>query len=230
MGKKKEIILYFFLVSIFDFLEKFAFVLYNIIEPKIEFNVYAFSCIVPFEIVFQFVCSYFILKMHFYKLQYFSVFLNLGIFIIIIIIDIINIVKNNSFDEKIFYSYALNIISYSIEYSLGKIIILYGFISIYFLILIKGCIVLILSTIFSVILFLVKKDVSPKIILILKNRAYILLIIFKIFSSFFLSLFSWLIVDIFSPNYLPFGFLSSEFCYFIVDLIQGLKIPWDLYL
>ena len=230
MVKKKEIILYFFLVSIFDFLEKFAFVLYNIIYPKIEFDVYTFSCIVPFEIVFQFVCSYFILKTHFYKLQYFSLFLNLGIFIIILIIDIVNIVKNNSFDAKIFYFYTLNIISYSIEYSLGKIIILYGFISIYFLIIIRGCIVLILSILFSLIFFFVKKDVASKIILILKNRAYILSIILKIFSSFFKSLFSWLIIDRFSPNYLPFAFLSSEFCFFIVDLIQGLKIPWDSYL
>ena len=62
------------------------------------------------------------------------------------------------------------------------------------------------------------------------NTKYVLLIIGKIFTSFFVNLFSWLIIDIFSPNYLPFTFLSTEFGYFIIDLIDGIEIKWGLYL
>jgi hypothetical protein len=87
--KKKTILLYCIIVGILDFFEKFALILYFIIFTDNEFDVYTFSCVVPFEIICQFICSFIILKIHFYKLQYFSLFLNLGIFIIILIIDII---------------------------------------------------------------------------------------------------------------------------------------------
>ena len=234
ISKKKKIILTFSFVIILDFLEKFALILYNIIYPDKRFDSYSFSCIIPFEIFFQFICSYFILKIHFYKLQYFSLFLNLGIFIIILIIDLINILKFNSFDGKTYYFYAFNIISYSIEHSLGKKILLYGFISIYLLIIIKGSIVLILVILFSLITFFVKKDIFSNIKFFLTNTKYILLIIAKIFSNFFVSLFTWLIIDRFSPNYLPLVLLFSEFCYFLVDIIydsNNFKIfGWDLYI
>ena len=103
---------------------------YNLVYPHQEIFFYSFSCIVPFEIILQFICSYFILKIHFYKLQYLSLFLNLGIFIIILVIDLLNILIKNSFDRKIYYFIAMNIIFYSIEYSIGKKILLDGFISI----------------------------------------------------------------------------------------------------
>ena len=85
--KKKHIILYLILIFL-DFLNRFAFILYSIIFPYKEINIYTFSCTVPFEIILQFICSYFILKIHFNKLQNFSLFLNLAIFIIILVIDI----------------------------------------------------------------------------------------------------------------------------------------------
>ena len=80
--------MYCIVVGILDFLEKFSLILYYILFVDEESDIYAFSCIVPFEIICQFICSYIILKIQFYKLQYFSLFLNLGIFIIILIIDI----------------------------------------------------------------------------------------------------------------------------------------------
>ena len=82
--KKKTIIIYFIIISIFDFLSKFGKLLYSLVYPNKINSLNRLSCIVPFEIVLQFICSYLILKIHFYKLQYFSLFLNLGIFIIIL--------------------------------------------------------------------------------------------------------------------------------------------------
>ena len=87
--KKKIAILNLILISFLDFLQKFAFILYSIIYPDNEIIIYTFSCTVPFEIILQFICSYFILKIHFNKLQNFSLFLNLAIFIIILYFMII---------------------------------------------------------------------------------------------------------------------------------------------
>ena len=231
--KKKIIILYLIFIAILDFLNKFAFILYSIIYVNKQIDIYTFSCTVPFEIFFQFICSYFILKNHFYKLQYFSLFLNLGIFIIILIIDIINIVKLHSFDGKTYYFYAINIISYSIEYSLVKKILLYGFISIYSFMIIKGLFLLILVLLFSLIMFLTKKDILSRIGFFLTNKKFIWLIIAKIFPNFFVSLSTWLIIDRFSPNYFPFALIFNEICFFIMDIKDGeydYKIMgWDLY-
>ena len=232
--KKKEILLRLIIISVFDFLHKFVLILFNIIFPENVNNVIAFSCTIQLEIVFQFICSYFILKIHFYKLQYLSLYLNLGIFIILLIFDIIIVSQSEIFDGKVYYFMVSGIIFYCIEYSLVKKILLYGFISIYYLMLIKGLFVLFFVIVFSVIIFLVKKDISPIFVFFLTTKKYILLMIAKIFSNFFLSMFLWLIIDRFSPNYLPFSLIFNEIIYFIVDVVYNKKtyktINWDLYL
>ena len=187
--KKKTILLYCIVVGILDFLEKFALILYYILCTDEEFDLYSFSCIVPFEIICQFICSYILLKIKFHKLQYFSLFLNLGIFIIILIFDLVvsnnNKNENDNFDAKILLFYTFNIIFYSIEFSLGKKIFLHGYISIYLLIIIKGSIVFILSLIFSLIVFFINKGVFSQIGYFFTVTKYIWLMIAKIFCGFF---------------------------------------------
>ena len=217
-NKKKSVKLYCIIISILDFLHKFPLVLYSIIFTDQEINTYPFSCYASFEIILQLICSHFILKTHFNKLQYFSLFLNLGLFIIILTIDLVNILKFNSFDGKSYYFYAFNILFYSIEYSYVKKILLCGFLSIYLFMLIKGCIVLILVLVFSLILFLTKKDIIPRFGFFLTHRKFILLIIAKIFSNFFLNLFLWIIIDRYSPNYYPFVlFFAQFFFYYLIN-------------
>ena len=235
--KKKTILLYCIIVGILDFFEKFALILYFIIFTDKEFDVNSFSCVVPFEIICQFICSFIILKIHFYKLQYFSLFLNLGIFIIILIIDIFNFKRAEySWDGKVYIFYLFNIISYSFEFSLGKKIVLYGFISIYLLIFIRGSVELILSLLFSLILYLSKKDVFIKMGFFFSYKDYIGLMIAKIFSGFFSTLFVWLILDRFSPNYFPLSLILYEFISFIINIIynsnyiNAIKKNWDLYI
>ena len=230
--KKKKIILYCIVLGICGFLKNFIIILYGLINEGKKIDSYTFSCIVPLEIILQFICSYFILEIHFYKLQYFSLFLNLGIFIIILIIDIINIVLKESFDGKSLYLNFFHIIFYAIEYSIVKKIILYGFISIYLLIIIKGCINLIFVILSSLIMLLVDKKIFSNFELYLSDKNYILLIIAHIFSFFFENLFIWLIIDRFSPNYLPFALIFEEVCYFILDKIDNHDyniMGWDLY-
>ena len=151
----------------------------------------------------------------------------------ILIIDIVIIGKRSIGNWEIYFFYLFNIIFYSIEYSLGKKILLYGYISIYLLIIIKGSIVLILSLIFSLIILFINKKVFSRIGIFFTVKKYIWLMIAKIFSSFFTSLFIWLIIDTFSPNYFPLSLLSYEVCVFIIDIIyhsNPYKInDWDLY-
>ena len=235
--KKKTTLIYLILVGILDFFEKFALILYHILCSTDQYDIPTFSCIVPFEIICQFICSYILLKIKFHKLQYFSLFLNLGIFIIILIFDLVvsnnNKNENDNFDAKILLFYTFNIIFYSIEFSLGKKIFLHGYISIYLLIIIKGSIVFILSLIFSLIVFFINKEVFSQIGYFFTVTKYIWLMIAKIFCGFFLSLFTWLIIDIFSPNYFPLSLLIYEISYFIVDIIYNRKrfskVEWDLY-
>ena len=52
--KKKTIILFLILISILDFSHKFLPVLYSILFPDKEINIYTFSCFIPLEIVLQF--------------------------------------------------------------------------------------------------------------------------------------------------------------------------------
>ena len=230
---KKSIKLYCIFIAILDFLQKFPLVLYSIIYPDKDIEAYPFSCYASFEIILQFICSYCILKMHFYKLQYFSLFLNLGICIIILTIDLINILKFHSFDGKSYFFYAFNIIFYSIEYSFVKKMLLYGFISIYLFMIIKGAFLLILVLLFSLIMFFVKKEVYSRFLFFLTNMKYIMLIIAKIISNFFLNLFLWIIIDRYSPNYYPFVLIFEQcFCLIfdkIFDSTEYKTMGWDLY-
>ena len=232
--KKKIIILYAIFLAVLDFLQKFTLILYGILYEGTEINFYSFSCYVPFEIVFQFICSYFILKIHFYKLQKFSLFLNLGIFIILLTIDLFNILIEKSFKGKMYIFYAFCVIFYSIEYSYIKKILLYGYISIYLLMIIKGLFLLILVLLFSLIMYLTKKEVFIDIGYFFTESKYIWLMIGSIFSRFFLSIFLYLIIDRFSPNYYPIVLIFKEFFYSILDKIIDSAhydiMGWDIYI
>ena len=74
--KPKTILLYLILIAAFDFLDDFMFVLYYIFFPEEEYHFFPFNYSVIFDIIIQFLFSYLILKIHFYKLQYFSLYLN----------------------------------------------------------------------------------------------------------------------------------------------------------
>jgi len=95
ISKRKKIFLFYsFLTSIFSFLAEFIgilfYIIYNDIDNKFEFEPYIFSHSVPFDSILQFISSHFILKIYFYKLQYFALSINIIIFIIFLIFFIFN--------------------------------------------------------------------------------------------------------------------------------------------
>ena len=219
----KKIILLCFVVAVLDFLMKFSIILYQIIFSEKYLDIFSFSCLVPFEITLQFVFSYLILKIHFYKLQYLSLFVNLGIFVIILIFDIIEIIyfRIGSIGGYVLLFYAFNIIFGSLEFSFVKKILIDGFLSVYLLMLIKGVMVLIFVIIFSIILLFVKGgDIFTKILFFLKEVKFIFITIANIFCNFLEHLFAWLIIDKFSPNYYPFVLIFQDIGSAIIDAIN----------
>ena len=113
--KTKQKLFYLFMIAAFDFLKNFVFVLYYIFFPKYE------NCSNPldhsaiFEIIIQFVFSYLILKVHFYKLQHFSLYLNIIIFIIILAIDLVDILKFEVIKGFIYIFFPIELIFYCLK-------------------------------------------------------------------------------------------------------------------
>ena len=145
--KNSSIQIYIISLSILDFLGDFTLVLFYLILKGKDTYICNFNSTVPLDIICQFISSYFLLKIHFYKLHYFCFGLYIVIFIIILIIDLIDVFYLKTFEGYIYLFYPFSLIFYSIEYALGKKAILYGYISIYLLILKRGIIKLILSII-----------------------------------------------------------------------------------
>ena len=68
------------------------------------------------------------------------------------------------------------------------------------------------------------------------NTIYILGLIGSLICKFFSDLFAWIIIDKFSPNYLPLCFIFEEICYFVSEAISSGQLNkfrtmgWDLYI
>ena len=182
--KPKTILFYLILIAAFDFLKDFVFILYYFFFPEKEYEFLLFDHSTIFEIIIQFIFSYLILKIHFYKLQYFSLYLNFAIFIIILVLDLVDILKFNVEEGSIYIFLPFRLIFYCLKGVYGKKVILYGYISIYILIIIKGLFKLIFVTIFSLILFIAKKYFFTKFALYFSELKYILLIIGQIIINF----------------------------------------------
>ena len=233
--RKNLIIVYTIILSVLDFLGDFIIILFYLIFKDKGAYIYSFNSTVPLDIICQFVSSYFILKIHFYKLHYFCFVLYFVVFAIILIIDLINIFYLKSFEGYLYLFYPFSLIFYSIEYSLGKKVILYGYISLYLLILMRGFLKLILSIILSLFIFIFNKDIFIKIIFCLNTSVKILFFLADIITLFFESIFLWLIIDRFSPNHTPFVIIMKQLCDYIMEKVitpSGIAHNtegWDLY-
>ena len=218
--RKKIIIKYTIIIAILDFLFSFIFCLYYIIsddDNPISYN--DFNCFCPLYNIFQFVSSYLILKTHFYKLQYFSLFLNIGLFIIIFIFDLIIIInKSDKIDRYAYIIIPIGYLFLTVEYSFGKKVILYGYISIYLLIVMRGLIKFIFVGIFTLFMYLFDEDNIKNIIFFLEGTKVLYFLAF-IILSFFENIFLWIIIDRFSPNHIPFAIIYNQIISFIISLI-----------
>ena len=142
---------------------------------------------------------------------------------IILTFDLVDIFKFKIIKGYTYVIYPFYLIFYCLEYVLGKKVIMFGYISIYILIIMKGVIKLFFNLIFSLIVSLVKKQIFIKLSVYFSELKYILLIIAKIIANFFNELFLWIIIDRFSPNHTPLIIIGEEICSFVIDLIVTKK-------
>ena len=137
-----------------------------------------------------------------------------------------------------FILFPFHLLFYCLESIYGKKVILYAYISIYLLIVLKGVIKLILLILLSIILLIVNKDYFEAIPFFFTHAKYIILVISYTILHFFFKLFFWIIIDRFSPNHTPLILLLEELTNFIYSAItipgtfeEKYKIMgWDIYI
>ena len=212
-------VFYLILIGALDFLKQFVFITYYLIFNNKSYVLFPFNYTVIFDIILQFVCSYLILRIHFYKLQHFSLYLNVVILIIILALDLVDILIFKNPKWHIYLFYPIYLIFFCLEYVYGKRVILFGYISIYISIIIKGVIKFIFVIVFSLFVFIFDKEILLNFFLYFKDAKRILLTIAKIITNFFTELSMWIIIDRFSPNYTPLIIIGEKICNFINDLI-----------
>ena len=100
--KPKVILFYLFLISVVDFLKEFVIFVYYLFCSEKENKKLQFNYTVILDIILQFIFSYLILRIYFYKLQHFSLYLNVVILIIILSLDLIDILKYQIVDGNIY--------------------------------------------------------------------------------------------------------------------------------
>ena len=132
------------------------------------------------------------------------------------IIDIINIVKHESFDPYALLFYITYLLLLSVEYALGKKVILFGYISIYLLLLMRGFIKIIFMVLLSVFFIIFDSEVFINLGLYLKQNKNTIYSISNIFIFFSQDIFLWLIIDRFSPNYIPFAYIFKQISDFLI--------------
>ena len=145
---------------------------------------------------------------------------------------------HESFEPHLFLLRSLHLLFYCLEYIYGKKVILYGYISIYLLMIINGIFKLILFILLTIILLIVNKDYFGEIPFLFTHKKFIIIIIVYIIPEFFANLFFWIIIERFSPNHTPFILLLEELVNFINSIINTSKptlkeeykiMGWDLY-
>jgi len=225
---------YSFLTSLFEFLSKISIIVFYMIFPDDLIDIYWCSFDIPYRIILLFIFSYFILKMHFYRLHYFTLFLSVIIFIIILTFDLLNIFYYDSADGKYYIIEAVLKAFEILEYSYGKKLLLYGFVSPYYLLIMKGIYEIFMLLIFSIIVLIVEKNIFVEMAEFFVDIKSIILLISKLIVYFFKELFLWLIMDRFSPNHFSLALILEEIFYFILDIIfdevSNYIIKWDLYI
>ena len=234
--KRKKIIIYSFLVAFFDFLSELTSILFYMIFPKLIMEIYDICCTVAFSVIIQFILSYFLLKIHFYKLQKFTLITNIIIFFILLTFDLINILAYQSFSGEAYGFFLLLYLFYAFEYTFVKKAFLEGFLSPYNLLILRGIFKTFIALLFSIIVLIIDKKIFIYMSFFFSNNIYILGLIGSLICKFFSDLFAWIIIDKFSPNYLPLCFIFEEICYFVSEAISSGQLNkfktmgWDLYI
>ena len=201
------------IISIFDFLGKYSNFIFYIIIAKEEYFVKGMelNAIFVFKIITMCILSFFILHFPFYKHHYFSLGINLIFLIVLVVIDQINIFKEEDWVFPFFYTLVKILINifYTIEDVYGKVLLSLDSISPYNLLFYRGIGVTIISILFFIVLIFVeipdengeKSCIFTRYWKIFENKINILYAILVTITNFCYNINIFFIIDKFSPTH-----------------------------
>ena len=229
---KRPIIINIFFISLFNFIALISTIIFYLVEedqslglPHANLNI-AYI----FNVFFLFLLTKFILNMEFYSHHYLSFIISILCFIIIIIVDFIEIkemIKNKFINSVLYIVIRIFVVLlYSLENIFAKIMFFKYYYSPYLLLLMKAVIKFFFLIIFSIplcfIKFKYKEGNDEKLIFemfsdIFEDKTSILVYIIYLINSFFVNILIYLIIDKFSPTHTAIAYIFENLGIFIIN-------------
>ena len=230
------------IISIFDFVGKYANVTYSIIITKTFIYFKKIELNTMYTINFITTCILCLLILHspIYRHHYFSLVINLLLLIGFTIYDQIEIFKKDNWDVLFYYNIMkiLCEIFYSFEDVLSKIILSFYSISPYNFILYRGLFVVFFSILFSIPFIFVdipdengnNSIVFTRFWKIYDNKLDFLYVFGLGISNFIYNVNIFFIVDKFSPTHYTIGTSLERFGSLLTSIFQGGSINLEFFL
>ena len=230
---KKDLINILLLASS-DYIAQISLVIYYLIKQEYTLDIpnINLNSIFIFNIIFLIILSKLLLHTRFYRHHYFSCLIIILVLLALVILDIIQINKeegNKLLSNIYLFLRIVKTFLYSFEDVIGKVLLLYQNFTVYSLLLNKSIIQIIFSIVFSFpFIFIKLKDeennertLFSMIGDIFENKRNILLYFFLIIMNFFYNVFLWQIIDNFSVNHLWLAQMFEGLGFLILDIITN---------
>ena len=222
-----------FLFTIVDFIAQISGIIFYVIKEgeNLEVKLVNLNSSLIFSIISIILFSKIMLHSNFYRHHTFSFSIDILCLIVLTVIDIIQIKKENGNNLAIPIVYLIvktvSISLYSLENVLAKLMFLYDFISPYSLLLYKSIIHFFYLVIFSIFFIFIKfkdkdgdkKTIFSMILNIFEDKKYIIIVIGYTINSFFYNILDLQIINVFSPNHFVIARVFENFGIFVINLI-----------
>ena len=222
-----------FLFTIVDFIAQISGIIFYVIKEgeNLEVKLVNLNSSLIFSIISIILFSKIMLHSNFYRHHTFSFSIDILCLIVLTVIDIIQIKKENGNNLAIPIVYLIvktvSISLYSLENVLAKLMFLYDFISPYSLLLYKSIIHFFYLVIFSIFFIFIKfkdkdgdkKTIFSMILNIFDDKKYIIIVIGYTINSFFYNILDLQIINVFSPNHFVIARVFENFGIFVINLI-----------
>ena len=222
-----------FLFTIVDFIAQISGIIFYVVKEgeNLEVKLVNLNSSLIFSIISIILFSKIMLHSNFYRHHTFSFSIDILCLIVLTVIDIIQIKKENGNNLAIPIVYLIvktvSISLYSLENVLAKLMFLYDFISPYSLLLYKSIIHFFYLVIFSIFFIFIKfkdkdgdkKTIFSMILNIFDDKKYIFIVIGYTINSFFYNNLDLQIINVFSPNHFVIARVFENFGIFAINLI-----------
>ena len=242
--KKKNIIKYTLIVSIFDFIAEANLFIFAFLNNKNEiFSFYSIKSSFLFNTLIQYITNYLIFRNKLYKHHYLTLTINFITFFIFLAIDIYKLIEYKIADYQYYILLIVKLVRlilFCLKDNYSKHVLHYEFLSTYSLELHKAIYKNIFFLIFSIpFIFLKTNDLNIKsgniftAFYIYFEGMKILYTFIFIIIQFLYVIFMDIIIDRFSPNHLTLCFMLESFAINLYVLIanyyNGKDNDWQIY-